>query len=289
MIDFDDIPFCVSESILFDCQYGQKYYKQKPKKGKKVWLQGTRKVGCMAHIEIKSFKLFPEYAISSDEKIGLPKWNLRCLREGKLKELKTKWNSANPPIAKMKYYVSLPKCDSHSNHPIGSEAIYAQKMHPKISQKLTEMVSCGITDAAEVRRSLRYFVNHSLCKELGSKPHPYDRAFFPLKHDILNHICTAKRKIDLSKFDQENLRLKVEHWKKNSPTSSFSFRPFGIANEKSQGDENACGNENAHSDENSHDYYGDENARDYHGDENTCTNEKLFYMYIKKNGRKICF
>ena len=70
MINFNDIPFSISENILLDCQYGQKYYKQKPKQGNEVWLQGTRKVGYMAHVEVKSFKLYPQYAIHSGEKNG---------------------------------------------------------------------------------------------------------------------------------------------------------------------------------------------------------------------------
>ena len=43
----------------------------------------------------------------------------------------------------------------------------------------------------------------------------------------MNHISKAKRAIDLSKFDQENLRLKVDEWQKGNLTSSFYFRPFG--------------------------------------------------------------
>ena len=89
------------------------------------------------------------------------------------------------------------------------------------------MVTSGITDTAEVRRSLKYYVDNFLCKDIGQKPHPHDRAFYPLKQDIMNHISMAKRALDLSTFDQENLRLKVEEWKKGNPTSSFYFRPFG--------------------------------------------------------------
>ena len=181
----------------------------------------------MAHIEVKAFKLYPEYAISNEEKEGLSQWKLRCLKEEKIKELKTILYSTTPPFIKVKYHVSLPKSSAHSNHPLGPEAIYAQKMHLRVAQRIEEMVSSGITDAAEVRRSLRYFVDHFLAKEIGEKPHPHDRAFFPLRQDILNHIGTAKRNIDFSKFDRENLCIKVEHWKKNSPTSSYYFRPFG--------------------------------------------------------------
>ena len=37
-------------------------------RGKKIWLQGTRKMGCMAHIEVKTFTLYLEYAISESER-----------------------------------------------------------------------------------------------------------------------------------------------------------------------------------------------------------------------------
>ena len=47
-------PFSVNETRMLDCQFGQKYYKQKPKQGKKMWLQGTRNMGCMTHIEVKT-------------------------------------------------------------------------------------------------------------------------------------------------------------------------------------------------------------------------------------------
>ena len=53
-------PFSVNETRMLDCQFGQKYYKQKQKQGKKMWLQGTRKMGCMAHIEVKTFMLHTE-------------------------------------------------------------------------------------------------------------------------------------------------------------------------------------------------------------------------------------
>jgi len=40
------------------------------------------------------------------------------------------------------------------------------------------------------------------------------------------HAGKAKRTLELSRLDQENLRLKVEKWQKSSPESSFFFRPF---------------------------------------------------------------
>ena len=89
------------------------------------------------------------------------------------------------------------------------------------------MVTSGIIDTSEVRRLLKYFVDNYLCKEIGHKPNPHDRAFYPLKQDIINHIGMAKRAIDLSKFDQEKLRIKVEQCKKENENSSFYYRPLG--------------------------------------------------------------
>ena len=135
-------------------------------------------------------------------------------------------HAKNPVKTEAKYYVSFPYNEAHSEHPIGLEAIHTQNVHPNVAQKIGELVTSGITDTSEVRRPLKYFVNNYLCKEIGHKPNPHDRAFYPLKQDNINHIGMAKRAIDLSKFDQENLQIKVEQWKKEDENSSFYYRPL---------------------------------------------------------------
>ena len=57
-------------------------------------------------------------------------------------------------------------------------------------------------------------------KEHGITPVTSDRAFYPLPHDIKNHVGNAKSVLELSKLDQENLRLKVEEWHKTFPQSN---------------------------------------------------------------------
>ena len=69
------------ETKLLDCQFGPKYFKEKPVQGKRLWLQGTRKIGCKAHVEVKAFNLYPEYAVTKRETDGLSNWKLRCLQE----------------------------------------------------------------------------------------------------------------------------------------------------------------------------------------------------------------
>ena len=125
-------------------------------------------------------------------------------------------------------FVSLPSEGVHSGHPMGrsSEAIFSQKLHPKVTAKITEMVQSGITEIAEVKRSLKYYVDGILSDQLGHKPVTHDRAFYLLNIDIHNHICMAKKALDLSKFDQKSLELKIDEWKKTQPDSQFYFRPY---------------------------------------------------------------
>ena len=83
------------------------YYKQKPKQGK-MWLQGTQKIGCMAHIEVKTFILYTEYAISPEKKEGISKWKMRCMIEEKMRELHRMLHTQNPIKTEVKYFVSFP-------------------------------------------------------------------------------------------------------------------------------------------------------------------------------------
>ena len=86
------------------------------------------------------------------------------------------------------------------------------------------MVAEGITNVPEVTRALKYYVNHTLCPD--SKPDMSDRAYYPTPDDIRNHIYRAQKSCQLSQLDQENLRLKVEQWRKDDPKRLFLFQPF---------------------------------------------------------------
>lgn len=107
-IEFNNIPFSVAEEKLLDCQFGPKYFKQKPVQGKRLWLQSTRKIGCNAHVEVKAFILYPEFAITQGEREGLSKWKLRCLQEEKIKMIKTDLEAKQSVKTTKKYFISLP-------------------------------------------------------------------------------------------------------------------------------------------------------------------------------------
>ena len=96
--------------------------------------------------------------------------------------------------------------------------MYSQRIHPLSVAKITEMVLDGITNTAEVKRSLRFYANTILANQLGM-------IFVPTSIDIHNHIYTAKKMLELSKLDQDNGRQMIEQYKQDDPTSPFLFLP----------------------------------------------------------------
>jgi len=218
------MPFSVTESRVMDCQFGPHYYKQKPTAGKKLWLQTTRKIGCQAHVEVKGYTLYPEFSIS--EVKNLSNWKLRCMQEEQLGKLQKEISAKKEIKTLKKYFISLPDGSAHSGHPTGHAGIFAQKLHPLVSQKILEIVHSGITDSNEIKRYLKYYVDTIIVKDLDVKPTPGDRTFYPQIEDIRNHVSKAKKAVELSKYDQQNLQLKIEEWKASNPDSSFFFRAY---------------------------------------------------------------
>ena len=56
---------------------------------------------------------------------------------------------------------------------------FAQRIHPLVTQKITELVSSGLTDIGEVKRHLHFYVTKTVPKELRIHPKPNNRAFHP--------------------------------------------------------------------------------------------------------------
>ena len=90
-----------------------------------------------------------------------------------------------------RYYVSLPTEEAHHQaHQTGAMHGMAQRMHPKLAQKIRD----GITEVPTVYQMLRHYVNNELCKE--DKPSCSDRAYYPTEDDIKNHVYRAKKHLN---------------------------------------------------------------------------------------------
>ena len=70
-IEFDNTPFVASEIRQLDCQFGKHYFKQKQGGvSSYVHLQGTRKIGCKAHIVVHSIMVYSDFQLNKEVILG---------------------------------------------------------------------------------------------------------------------------------------------------------------------------------------------------------------------------
>lgn len=227
-VSFSGIPFSVEEEKILDCQYGVHYFKKHVNNGNtpsRSRLQGTRKIGCLAKVATKKYALYPEYKVG--DALHSARRELKQKKQDVLEELKAAL-SGEPSGVKItyRYFISLPCESAHSDHPTGEPAGFAQKLHPLIISKISDMVYAGITSITEMKRSLRWYVQHDVTKQIGQMPKTTDRSLYPTDNDIRNHVHIAKKAIELSKLDQENLQLKLQKWKTDIPSQHVYYRPY---------------------------------------------------------------
>ena len=185
------------------CQYGEHYFKAHNCTSKRLKLQSSRKIGCKAHIEVKSFTLYPDYCIESELTSAASEKQKRKLKEATLNRLRIALSQTDQITRTSEMcFISLPSAEAHhSTHPTGPSIALAQKVHPEVIKKIHELVLSGVSETAEMSRHLKYYVTHCLCT--GNQPHPNDHAYFPTATDIRNHIYQAQKILQLSSIDQE--------------------------------------------------------------------------------------
>ena len=214
----------MGEKQTLDCQHGDEYFKQRQPLNKRVRLQGSRKMGCKAHIILRQYILYPDYAILKHLTFT-SKYQERRARQQRLDELRADMRSKLSITKVVKYHVSLPTEEAHhATHPTRGAHLMAQRINKTVADKISELVGEGMTEPQEVKRALSHYVNTVLCAD--NRPNADDRAYYPTDRDLRNHIYKAKKALELSKLDQQNLKLKLQEWGKSCPDSTFYFRPY---------------------------------------------------------------
>lgn len=247
VFQFEDTPFSIGEKRTLHCQYGIQYYKSKPHTSDRVFMQGTRKKGCTAHIEIIEFNVYPKFSIKSMMSPELSQKRIRFIREDNLKELRKIICSNNEALqVEHKYFVKLPTEEAHHKcHPTKGVMGLSQRVHPVLISKIQEFVSIGTVEPIEVQRLLKHHVKHYMTVCAENMPDPNDRAYFPTLDDIKNHISRAKRALQLSVVDQENAEKLIKNQQELSSGSHFHFRPYKLRNPENSSKSKLSGLETA--------------------------------------------
>ena len=187
-------------------------------------MQGTRKIGCKAKIQIKKYTLYPEFVVSEEHK---SKRALKSDMQRSLEALQQRLSNEPGEVQKTyRYLVSLPTQEAHQGHPTGEQAGFAQRVHPGIVAKTKELVSVAVTNIMEIKRGLRLHVKEVISKQLETTPDYTNRSLFPTDSDISNHVYLAKTALAFSKLDQDNLNQHLLQWQKNGNGPTTFFRPY---------------------------------------------------------------
>ena len=141
---------------------------------------------------------FPSHTVGIDAK--------RSERERVLSDLKKKLKNEEVQGVCV-YFVTLPMESVHNHKLIGA----TRRMNPRIREKILEFVSNGITSVKVIKKLLR---KYALEEFVGDpvKPHPGDRAYYPLQKDISNCVHAAISSGKYSQLDQVQLQGLVNEW-----------------------------------------------------------------------------
>ncbi|XP_018091654.1 calcium-responsive transcription factor isoform X2 [Xenopus laevis] len=212
-VPYDGIPFvnAGSRAIVMECQYGPRRKGAQPKKiTENDNMSGSMyKATCPARIYIKKVKKFPNYRVPTDPKID--KKLIRMEQEKAFNLLKKDLDGTDGVL---RWYMQLPDQDAHQYHDLETgcfspstfqpptedeEEILCEenstqlsRLHPKVAEKIHDLVSKGINEVYSVRKQLRKFVERDLFKP-DDIPERHNLSYFPTVNDLKNHIHEAQK------------------------------------------------------------------------------------------------
>ena len=106
-VTFNGVPFIVSTRKQH-CQFGKLYYKERAASSGLTRLQGTRKIGCPAHVHVHELPLFPSFAVTSEsEDCKLGSRKLKEIKARKITDLKETLATGKKVETETKYFVLL--------------------------------------------------------------------------------------------------------------------------------------------------------------------------------------
>ena len=160
--------------------------------------------------------------------------SLRSAKEKMAKKLKQGLQDGVQGKTTVRHYIRIPLASVHKSHPVGESAGMNQKIDKRIIDKIFELVSNGVTNIDEVKRSITDFVDKELFRgvPVDKRPRLSNRRYHPTRTDLRNHVSRAIAAQKYCKDDQESLRRKTEEWQAKSPSTKFYFRPHSKQSEE---------------------------------------------------------
>ncbi|KAL3884171.1 hypothetical protein ACJMK2_030391 [Sinanodonta woodiana] len=199
-VPWDGIPFVNSGSraVVMECQFGPRRKGALGKKLEDIPVKGDYRQTCPARIYIKKVRKFPEFAVDMD----LDKKSLKNAMDKAFHELK---QHGLDSIGQERFYVQLPTENAHEFHADGGkiqpvpvkidpEEKYT-RLHPRVIQRIRDLVAAGEVRVYAVRKQLRNFVIREMGQG-GLLPQRHDLTLFPTVNDLKNQIHQALKDVE---------------------------------------------------------------------------------------------
>ncbi|XP_041724582.1 calcium-responsive transcription factor isoform X2 [Coregonus clupeaformis] len=248
-VPYDGIPFvnAGSRAVVMECQYGPRRKGLQPKKTAEQTIRQNAdyKATCPARIYIKKVCKFPQYRVPTD-----PNVDKRVVRQEQEKAFfnlrKTLWDVGGV----LRYYMQLPTQKAHLYHdmeallpPPPPDLLFLpmeeveeeeeeeeeeergcvcdggvedggtmpSRLHPRVAEKIRELVDQGYHQVYQVRKQLRRFVEREMFKS-EEVPERHNLCYFPTVNDIKNHIHEAQKTLQ-----QAGVITDVTQWTEVDP------------------------------------------------------------------------
>nr|XP_050032686.1 uncharacterized protein LOC126529124 [Dermacentor andersoni] len=148
-ISLDNVPFVVVKETVKVCIFGTEYYKKTQEKNKdrgsstadwpkevyekkRMNLQGTKKKGCAATMNLKWIELYPDFQVDLPQPCGQTKEGR--LKADKAKQLQEVLDAEQQTVAKeTRIYIKIAHCGSHRNHGFEDMEAFSQNMYRNIA------------------------------------------------------------------------------------------------------------------------------------------------------------
>eukprot|EP00057_Strongylocentrotus_purpuratus_P006465 XP_011660939.1 PREDICTED: uncharacterized protein LOC763009 isoform X2 [Strongylocentrotus purpuratus] len=205
VVSADSVPFAIVSRYSLRCMYGkdknqaakrkneelaEKAMKEDhplPRKRKYRRLQGSKKKGCPAMIEMKEVIRFTDYDTNDDS--GMSK---RAISD----HIRADLRNGDKFNFERRIYIRLPsKTDHQSVHTLGKLTGFMNPMHKTVSTKLVDLVGHGVTNLNEMKRHLRAHLHTVLFPDVEKRPSITDTAFYPSDNTIRQRMYAARMQL----------------------------------------------------------------------------------------------
>uniref|UniRef100_A0A3B4TFB4 Calcium responsive transcription factor n=1 Tax=Seriola dumerili TaxID=41447 RepID=A0A3B4TFB4_SERDU len=216
-VPYDGIPFvnAGSRAVVMECQFGPRRKGQQPKKNSELTDEVMYKATCPARIYIKKVRKFPEFRVSTELTA-----DRKTVRQEQEKAFQCLKNQNLETGGVIRFYLQLPTEKAHLYHsmdlppippsppdlpvvrtvpslPPCQTGLMPSRLHPRVAERIRQLVAAGHHQVYTVRKQLRRFVEKELFKSEGL-PERHNLRFFPTINDIKNHIHESQKALGLT-------------------------------------------------------------------------------------------